>query len=82
MPTLRTLPTVCAIVYALSQLQILDLKLKDWQQQAIHAVYDGNDIFFCQVLALFVIKSFLSFLTIGMAYLVVRRDVEPWQAPC
>ena len=26
---------------------------------------------------LFVIKSFLSLLTMGMAYLVVKRDVEP-----
>ena len=43
MPALRTLPTV---YYALSQLRMSDLKLKDRQQQAIHAIYDRNEIFF------------------------------------
>ena len=40
-----------SVCYALLQLRMSDLKLKDWQQQAIQAVYDGNDILFCQVLS-------------------------------
>ena len=73
MPSLRTLPTVFA---TLSQLRMSYLKLKDRQQQPIHAVYNRNVVFFFAKFwpCLFVI---ISFLTIGMAYLVVRRDVEP-----
>ena len=52
------------------------LKLKDRQQQAIHAVYDRNDVFFLPSSGRVCLLSF-PFLTIGTAYLVVRRDVEP-----
>ena len=53
-----------------------DLKLKDRQQQVIHAIYNRNGVFFLPSSGrvCFVI---ISFLTIGMAYLVVIRDVEP-----
>ena len=52
-----------------------DLKLKDRRQQAnIHAVSDRNDVFF---LPSFDRVCYHFLLTIGIAYLVVRRDVEP-----
>ena len=41
------------------QLRMSDLKLTDRQQHAIHTVNDRNDVFFCQVLAVFVSYHFL-----------------------
>ena len=39
-----------------------DLKLKDRQQQAIYAVYDGNDVLFLPSLAVFVCYQVIPFL--------------------
>ena len=63
--------------YALSQLQMSHLTLKDQQLQAIYAVYSGKDVFvFCQLVSVraYVIKYSPSCLTISLVLLADRRN--------
>ena len=66
--------------YALSQLGLSDLQLKNEQKLAIHAIFGGKDVltsFVCQLASAKVsaFRYFLSSSTTSVVWLVVRREV-------